>query len=63
VSEVLTRRCERMASCELEGFRACSACAGDYEDPDRTAWESEESRADDDETAPETATERFPAER
>lgn len=21
---------------------ACSACAGDYEDPDRTAWEPEE---------------------
>ena len=20
---------------------ACSACAGDYEDPDRTAWEAE----------------------
>jgi hypothetical protein len=21
--------------------RACSGCAGDYEDPDRTAWEEE----------------------
>jgi hypothetical protein len=23
-------------------LRACSACAGDYEDPDRTAWDAEE---------------------
>jgi len=22
--------------------RACSGCAGDYEDPDRTAWEEAE---------------------
>jgi hypothetical protein len=22
----------------LGNLRACSACAGDYEDPDRTAW-------------------------
>lgn len=22
----------------LQTLRACSACAGDYEDPDRTAW-------------------------
>ena len=25
------------------GLRACSACAGEYEDPDRTAWAPEES--------------------
>lgn len=59
----MTRRCELMASCELEGFRACSACAGDYEDPDRTAWENEEGGTDEEETAPETATEGFPTER
>jgi len=23
-------------------MRACSACAGDYEDPDRTAWASDD---------------------
>ena len=23
-------------------WRACSGCAGDYEDPDRSAWEEEE---------------------
>lgn len=28
--------------------RACSACAGDYEDPDRTAWGA----AEEDEPAP-----------
>jgi hypothetical protein len=22
-------------------LRACSGCAGDYEDPDRTAWEAD----------------------
>ncbi len=25
-------------SSQSEEMRACSACAGDYEDPDRTAW-------------------------
>jgi hypothetical protein len=31
-------------SVEIEGSAvgACSGCAGDYEDPDRTAWEDEE---------------------
>jgi len=24
------------------GWKACSGCAGDYEDPDRSAWELEE---------------------
>ncbi len=27
--------------------RACSACAGDYEDPDRTAWTPDETGEDD----------------
>jgi hypothetical protein len=35
-------RCTAIAekrSAPLSGnIRACSACAGDYEDPDRTAW-------------------------
>ncbi|HSC44897.1 MAG TPA: hypothetical protein VLC94_03660 [Candidatus Acidoferrum sp.] len=25
-----------------DGLRACSACAGDYEDPDRTAWREDD---------------------
>jgi hypothetical protein len=29
----------------LQALRACSACAGDYEDPDRTAWPPSRERA------------------
>jgi hypothetical protein len=29
-----------------EELRACSACAGDYEDPDRTAWPADEENRD-----------------
>ena len=32
-----------------EALTACSACAGDYEDPDRAAWTADENRNDDDE--------------
>ena len=32
-----------------EVLTACSACAGDYEDPDRSAWSADENRNDDDE--------------
>jgi hypothetical protein len=35
---------------------ACSACAGDYEDPDRTAWPTEEKA----ETAEGKAASEFP---
>ncbi len=44
-----------------EAVRACSACAGDYEDPDRTAWTLEESDEGEDENAPEPSAEEFPA--
>jgi hypothetical protein len=27
-------------------MRACSSCAGDYEDPDRTAWPGDEENRD-----------------
>jgi hypothetical protein len=27
-------------------MRACSACAGNYEDPDRTAWPTNEEKSD-----------------
>jgi len=40
-------------------LQACSACAGDYEDPDRTAWTPDEAGGE--ERADERA-ERFPAE-
>jgi hypothetical protein len=42
-------------------MRACSACAGDYEDPDRTAWTPDDGDDGEEEQAP-GATEEFPAE-
>ncbi len=42
--------------------RACSACAGDYEDPDRTAWTPDESEDDEGTSRPRAAAEEFPAE-
>ena len=49
-------------------MRACSACAGDYEDPDRTAWRPDESDDDErgeriDDAAAEPLGEEFPAEK
>ncbi len=44
-------------------MRACSACAGDYEDPDRTGWtpdDAEDPPEFDD--APGATAEKFPAE-
>jgi len=44
-------------------MRACSACAGDYEDPDRTGWtpdDAEDPPEFDD--APGATAEEFPAE-
>ena len=32
-----------------EAMTACSACAGDYQDPDRTAWSVNEANEMDDE--------------
>lgn len=37
------------------GMSACSSCAGDYEDPDRTAW-AEEGVEDEEKTEEETRT-------
>jgi hypothetical protein len=43
-------------------MRACSACAGDYEDPDRTAWTPDDTENEDrDGTAPASGN-QFPAE-
>lgn len=36
----------------LERLRACSGCAGDYEDPDRTAWTEEAAEEEDAEAEP-----------
>ncbi len=43
-------------------MRACSACAGDYEDPDRTAWTPNDVDDGERDPAPRTNTEEFPAE-
>jgi hypothetical protein len=37
--------CEEPSAPQLP-IRACSACAGDYEDPDRTAWTPDEEEED-----------------
>jgi len=42
-------------------MRACSACAGDYEDPDRMAWIGDGGEVED-VGAPEVEEEEFPAE-
>jgi hypothetical protein len=36
----------------IERLRACSGCAGDYEDPDRTAWTEEGHEEEDPEAEP-----------
>jgi hypothetical protein len=43
-------------------MRACSACAGDYEDPDRTVWTPDDAEDEDRDDAPRATTEEFPAE-
>jgi hypothetical protein len=48
-------------------LRACSACAGDYEDPDRTAWAPDDAEVDADDgqerdAIRDAAIEKFPAE-
>jgi hypothetical protein len=47
---------------EVAGMRACSACAGDYEDPDRTAWTPDDAEDGEREEAPAADGEEFPAE-
>ena len=42
-------------------MRACSACAGNYEDPERTVWRAEEDDDEDGESALQTSDEEFPA--
>ena len=44
------------------GLHACSACAGEYEDPDRTAWAPDESGGEERDDEPDQLVEEFPAE-
>jgi len=43
-------------------MRACSACAGDYEDADRTAWTPDDAEDEERDGGPRATTEEFPAE-
>jgi hypothetical protein len=42
---LLPERCEE-PDASPPPLHACSACAGDYEDPDRTAWTQDEEEED-----------------
>ncbi len=46
----------------MAGLCACSACAGDYEDPDRTAWTPDEAGGEGREEELGIPGEQFPAE-
>jgi hypothetical protein len=56
-----------MLTPESVSLRACSACSGDYEDPEETAWSDEESDEEGDQGASagnaeqSTSREGFPA--
>jgi hypothetical protein len=43
-------------------MRACSACAGDYEDPDRTAWTPDDEEDEEHGGPASGVTKEFPAE-
>jgi hypothetical protein len=43
-------------------MHACSACSGDYEDPDRTAWPPSDGEEEESDGDTPTTTEEFPAE-
>lgn len=47
---------------EWTAVRTCSACAGDYEDPDRTAGMMDEAESEESDEAFGTGSEEFPAE-
>lgn len=50
--EVVVEKCGNLGgACDSAGLAiaACSACAGDYEDPDRSAWAADEGDDDADE--------------
>ena len=46
----------------MAGLRACSACAGDYEDPDGRAWAPDESDGDECKDETDHLADEFPAE-
>jgi hypothetical protein len=55
--------CQANSGGGIPALRACSACAGDYEDPDRTAWPTDMEIDETCEDAEETNADEFPAKR
>ena len=43
-------------------MRGCSACTGDYEDPDRTAWTPDDGEGEERDAAKRATTDELPAE-
>jgi hypothetical protein len=46
----------------MKEMQACSACGGDYEDPDRSEWGGDDDDDEDGEVAECTDAKEFPAE-
>jgi hypothetical protein len=47
---------------EIPAMRACSACAGDYENPERSAWSPNDPDDEEREEERQALKEEFPAE-
>ena len=60
--EALVGACSLPGAGEKSEMRACSACAGDYEDPERTAWTPDDADEDESHGTERGDTEEFPAE-
>jgi hypothetical protein len=56
------RPCLSDAGGEMPALRACSACAGDYEDPERTAWSPDDPDDEERDERRQAPNEEFPAE-
>lgn len=54
--------CQANGGVKIVALHACSACAGDYEDPEGTAWPVDEEVEDERENAEDAAADEFPAE-
>jgi hypothetical protein len=54
--------CQTNDGAEIAALRACSACAGDYEDPERTAWPVDEEAEDERKNVENATVDEFPAE-
>lgn len=55
------RFCHTNDNAAIAALHACSACAGDYEDPERTGWPDDEEADDLRENAEGTSVDEFPA--